>query len=150
MLLLLLIMPGRNRGKPNFPRFQGNIFRETFLFISVILPKIVSDFTVGRLSENVKYCLSGSMTAVCNKGAQGGGLQMRNIYHISIFDHKSIWTSYTIGLISMCKNHDIFVKRRLFALCILPFFNIPDMTRFISPLLMLSWSKFPLEVFSVR
>ena len=28
MLLLLLITPGRNRGKPNLPPFQGNISQE--------------------------------------------------------------------------------------------------------------------------
>ena len=51
VLLLLLITPGRNRGKPNFPRFQGKNFSRV---IKVILPKTVFDFTVGRLSENVK------------------------------------------------------------------------------------------------
>ena len=29
VLLLLLIMPGRNWGKPNFPRFQENISQES-------------------------------------------------------------------------------------------------------------------------
>ena len=57
--------------------------------IKSTLPKIVFDFTVERLSENVKYCIGGSMTFVCNKGAQGqgGGLQKRNICHVCIFDH---------------------------------------------------------------
>ena len=56
--------------------------------IKVILPKIVFDFTVGKLSKNVKILSRGSMTFVCNKGTQGGGLQKRNIYHICIFDHQ--------------------------------------------------------------
>ena len=43
---------------------------------------------------------------VCNKRAQGGGLQKRNIYHICIFNHKGL-ASYTIGLVNMCKNHEI-------------------------------------------
>ena len=51
MLLLLLIMPGQNRGKPNFPRFQGNVFQEP---LKLFYQKIVFDFTIGRLSENVK------------------------------------------------------------------------------------------------
>ena len=55
--------------------------------IKVILPKIVFDFTVGRLSKNVKVPCRGSVTFVCNKGTQGDGLQNRNIYHICIFDH---------------------------------------------------------------
>ena len=64
--------------------FQGNISQEPLKFI---LPKTVSDFTAGRLSKNVKILSRGSMTFVCNKNTQGGGLQKRNIYHICIFDH---------------------------------------------------------------
>ena len=56
----------------------SSISREYFSrAIKVTLPKTVFD---GRLSENVKILLGGSMTFVCNKGAQGGGLQKRNIY----------------------------------------------------------------------
>ena len=45
------------------------------------------DFTVDRLSKNVKILPRGSMTFVWNKSKQEGGLQKRNIYHICIFDH---------------------------------------------------------------
>ena len=31
VLLLLLITPGQNRSKPNFPRFQGNLFQEPLI-----------------------------------------------------------------------------------------------------------------------
>ena len=81
MLLLLLITPGQNRGDSKF----SSISREYFCrAIKVILPELVFDFTV---AENVKYCLGGSMTFVCNKGTQGGGLQKRNMCLICIFDH---------------------------------------------------------------
>ena len=76
VLLLLLITPGQNRGKPNFPQFQGNISQEP---LKLFYKFFFFYFTVRRLSENVKYCLGGSTTFVCNKSAQGGGLQKRNI-----------------------------------------------------------------------
>ena len=51
VMLLLLITPGQNRGKSKF----SSISREYFsTAIEVILPIIVFDFTVSRLSENVK------------------------------------------------------------------------------------------------
>ena len=50
MLLLLLITPGQNRDKPNFPRFQGNISQEPLKLFN----QKTFDFTAGRLSENVK------------------------------------------------------------------------------------------------
>ena len=37
VLLLLLIKPGRNRSKPNFPRFQGNISQEPLKLFSPFL-----------------------------------------------------------------------------------------------------------------
>ena len=46
VLLLLLITPGQNRGKPNFPRFQENVSQEP---LNLFYKKIVFDFTVGRL-----------------------------------------------------------------------------------------------------
>ena len=92
VLLLLLITPGRNRGNTKF----SSIPRE----YSVI------DFTVGGLLENVKILPLWIYGLFCNKGAQGGGLQKHNIYHICIFDHY-FKVSYTIGLVSMCKNHEI-------------------------------------------
>ena len=49
MLLLLLIPPGRNKGKPNFFRFQGNISQE---LIEAVLPETVFDFTVDRKCKN--------------------------------------------------------------------------------------------------
>ena len=52
--------------------------------IKVVLPKIVFDLTAGRLSENVKYCLCGSMSFVWNKVAQGGGLQKCSVYTTSV------------------------------------------------------------------
>ena len=51
MLLLLLITPGQNRGKSKFSSISREYFSRA---IKVILPKIVFDLTVGRLSENVK------------------------------------------------------------------------------------------------
>ena len=51
VLLLLLITPGQNRGKSKFSSILRQYFSRA---IKVILPKIVFDFTVGRLSENVK------------------------------------------------------------------------------------------------
>ena len=72
MSLLLLIPQGQKRGIPNFHRFPGISISRA---VKVILSKIVFDFTAGRLSENVKILpLGGSMTFVCNKGAQEGGL----------------------------------------------------------------------------
>ena len=67
----------------------SSISREYFSrAIKVILPKPEFDFTVGRLSQNVKI-LHRWIYDICLqlKGAQGGGLQKRNIYHICIFDH---------------------------------------------------------------
>ena len=84
MLLLLLIKPGQNRGKPNFPRFKESISQER---LKLLHQKIVFDFTVGRLSENVKILLRRNYDFVCNKGAQGGSPQKRSICHICIFDH---------------------------------------------------------------
>ena len=51
VMLLLLITPGQNRGKSKFSSISREYFSRA---IKVILPKIVFDFTVGRLSENVK------------------------------------------------------------------------------------------------
>ena len=66
----------------NFPRFQGNI---SLRAIKIILPKTVFDFTVGRLSENVKI-LSRWINDIClQQGAQRGDLQKRNsIPHLSV------------------------------------------------------------------
>ena len=44
-------MPGQNRGKPKFLDFMG-IFLKGIL--NYLIPKIVFDFTAGRLKENVK------------------------------------------------------------------------------------------------
>ena len=76
------------------------------------------------------------MTSVCNKGAQEGCLQKRNMYHICVFDHQRIWASYTIGLISMCKNHEQFFEKVKICTLYSTIFNIPHMTGFISLLLM--------------
>ena len=54
VLLLLLVKPGQKRVKLNFPRYQENISQEP---LKLFYQKIVFDFTVGRLSENVKILL---------------------------------------------------------------------------------------------
>ena len=51
VLLLLLIMREQTGGKFKFSSISREYFSRA---INVILPKTVFDFTVGRLSENVK------------------------------------------------------------------------------------------------
>ena len=51
VLLLSLITPGQNRGKSKFSSISREYCSRA---IKVILSKIVFDFTVGRLSEDVK------------------------------------------------------------------------------------------------
>ena len=67
------------------------------------------------------------MTFVCNEGTQGGGLQKCNhTTSLSLTIKGKILTSHTIGVISMCKSYEIFMKMLLFALYILPFLSIHD------------------------
>ena len=133
VLLLLLITSAQIQIFPDFSRT-----------IKVILSKIVFDFAVGLLSENVKYCLSGSITKV----------HMVVVFKTAIYTTSVCltingfeWASYTIGLINMCKNHEIFSKKVIICTLYSAIFNMLYMTGFISPLLMLTWSKFPPEVF---
>ena len=72
----------QNRRKFKFPSISREYFSRA---IKVILTKIVFDFTVGGVLENVKLLPQWSMTFVCNKGAQRGGLQKRNIQHICLY-----------------------------------------------------------------
>ena len=49
----------------------------------------------------------------------------------------------------MCKNHEISCDKVIICTLYSSIFNMLYITGFISPLLMLSWSKFPPEVFFV-
>ena len=65
------------------------------------------------------------------KGAQRGGPQKRYVYHICIFNHQRIWASQTIGLISMCKSHEIFCEKVITCTVYSTIFNMPYITGFI-------------------
>ena len=67
----------------NFPRFQGNTSQEP---LKLFYEKLYLILLYADYKKMQKYCLSGSMTFVCNKGAQGGGLQKPNIYHMTLKD----------------------------------------------------------------
>ena len=46
-----------------------------------------------------------------------------------------IWTSHTTGVISMCKNYELFCTYVIICTSYSSIFNMPCMTGFISPLL---------------
>ena len=118
VLLLLLITPGQNRGKPNFPRFQENISQKP---LKLFYQKIVFDFTVGRLSENVKTLLRWICDFCFTTKVQKEVVFKSVIYATSVsFTIKGrIWAFHTICVISMCKIYEIFLNRWLFALYML-------------------------------
>ena len=85
-----------HRARPEISTISRDYFSRA---IKAILPKIVFDFTAGRLS-NAKILPDGStMTFVCNKGT------------ISLTIKNRIWAFLTINVISMCKTNEIFMKR---------------------------------------
>ena len=68
---------------------------------------------------------------------------------VSLTIKSRIWASHTNGVIKItCKNYKIFMKA--YHLAFIFYHFCPYMTGFISPLLMLSWSKFPPEVNSLQ
>ena len=139
MLLLLLITPGRNRDKPIFPRFQGNNSQEP---LQLLYQKPVFDFTVGRLSENVKvlpqwiydFCLQQRCTRRWSSNVQciphlsdlcpskGLGIYFRLDFGAVHFSMTKMYCKcYFFWILEICTNH--FVPK-VFAFMPLCFYKL--------------------------
>ena len=123
VLSLLLITPGQNRVKPNFPRFQENISQNISQEpLKLFYQKVVYDFTAG-LSKNVKILLWWIYNICFATKVLKEVVFKSAIYttSVSLTIKGRIWAFHKIGVISICKNYEIFVNRWLFALYIPPF-----------------------------
>ena len=110
VLLLLVIKPRQKRGTPYFPRFQENISQKP---LKLFYQKLVFDFIVGRLSENVKILLRW-IYDFCFTTKVHKAVVLKSVIYttsVSLTIKGRIWAFHTIGVIIICKNYGIFVNR---------------------------------------